>query len=109
MGVRWDEFLLEDLLELVGCFEPAALGMVMLVMAQEYQSRGGGVPDLVLWKVHESQSDGDDDNVKAEDGSDDGNNESRPSAQNPPSTTEREGIPSREKSSLPKSNPKTTG
>lgn len=53
VGVRWDEFERNDLLELVGCFDPSALGTVMLVMAQEYQARGGGVPDLVLWKKFE--------------------------------------------------------
>ncbi|KIX98928.1 uncharacterized protein Z520_05389 [Fonsecaea multimorphosa CBS 102226] len=52
VGVRWDEFEKADLLELLGCWDGQALGTVMLVMAQEYQSRGGGVPDLVLWKVH---------------------------------------------------------
>ncbi|KAK5361759.1 hypothetical protein LTR20_009339 [Exophiala xenobiotica] len=51
VGVRWDAFDRDDLLELVGCWDGQALGVVMLVMAQEYQSRGGGVPDLVLWKT----------------------------------------------------------
>jgi Fanconi-associated nuclease 1 len=51
VGVRWDEFERDDLLELVACFRGPDLGTIMLVMAQEYQSRGGGVPDLVLWKV----------------------------------------------------------
>ena len=56
VGVRWDEFEKSDLLELVSCFDPSALGTIMLVMAQEYQSRGGGVPDLVLWKVCDDDS-----------------------------------------------------
>ncbi|KIW83388.1 hypothetical protein Z517_02633 [Fonsecaea pedrosoi CBS 271.37] len=56
VGVRWDEFEKDDLLELVGCWEGQALGTVMLVMAQEYQSRGGGVPDLVLWRVHQGRT-----------------------------------------------------
>ena len=56
VGVRWEGFELADLLELVGCFGGQALGTVMLVMAQEYQSRGGGVPDLVLWKVFDDES-----------------------------------------------------
>ncbi|EXJ56772.1 hypothetical protein A1O7_07116 [Cladophialophora yegresii CBS 114405] len=54
VGVRWDEFDRDDLLELVACFRGQALGTIMLVMAQEYQSRGGGVPDLVLWKVSDA-------------------------------------------------------
>ncbi len=56
IGVRWDGFEREDLLELVSSFDGQALGTVMLVMAQEYQSRGGGVPDLVLWKVFDRDS-----------------------------------------------------
>ncbi|EXJ74005.1 uncharacterized protein A1O5_02299 [Cladophialophora psammophila CBS 110553] len=58
VGVKWDEFEKDDLLELVACWEGQALGTVMLVMAQEYQSRGGGVPDLVLWKVHDQAGQG---------------------------------------------------
>ncbi|KAJ9615560.1 hypothetical protein H2200_001635 [Cladophialophora chaetospira] len=61
VGVRWDEFEREDLLELVGCFDGQALGTVMLVMAQEYQSRGGGVPDLVLWRTFDGEVDEDED------------------------------------------------
>lgn len=58
VGVRWDGFERDDLLELLGCWDGQALGTVMLVMAQEYQSRGGGVPDLVLWKQGEGDCDG---------------------------------------------------
>jgi Fanconi-associated nuclease 1 len=58
VGVRWDAFDRDDLLELVGCWDGQALGVVMLVMAQEYQSRGGGVPDLVLWKTTVPESEG---------------------------------------------------
>ncbi|KIX01670.1 uncharacterized protein Z518_09396 [Rhinocladiella mackenziei CBS 650.93] len=50
VGVRWDEFERDDLFELLECFDGHALGTIMLVMAQEYQNRAGGVPDLVLWK-----------------------------------------------------------
>ncbi|RVX69175.1 hypothetical protein B0A52_07151 [Exophiala mesophila] len=50
VGVRWDEFDRDDLFELIECWDPSALGTVMLVMAQEYQARGGGIPDLMLWK-----------------------------------------------------------
>lgn len=50
VGVRWEEYALEDLLEIVRCFPGEALGVVMLTMAQEYAARGGGVPDLFLWR-----------------------------------------------------------
>lgn len=49
VGLNWD-FDVEDLAELVRCFEGSALSAVCKVMAQEYKQRGGGVPDLVLWR-----------------------------------------------------------
>ena len=51
VGVRWEEYELDDLLEIVRCFRGEALGVVMLTMAQEYAARGGGVPDLFLWRM----------------------------------------------------------
>lgn len=49
-GLSWD-FALEDLTELVGSFDPGALATVCKVMAQEYRQRGGGIPDLILWRT----------------------------------------------------------
>ena len=50
VGIDWS-FALEDLLEVVSCFETNREGLVTVckVMAQEYQQRGGGIPDLFLW------------------------------------------------------------
>ena len=50
IGLNWS-YALEDLLEIAECFEGAALAQVCLVMAQEYAQRGGGIPDLFLWKT----------------------------------------------------------
>ncbi|KAH8676723.1 VRR-NUC domain-containing protein [Tricladium varicosporioides] len=50
IGLNWD-FELDDLLEIVSCFDAAALAMVCKVMAQEYRIRGGGIPDLFLWHL----------------------------------------------------------
>ncbi|KAI1749364.1 VRR-NUC domain-containing protein [Xylaria castorea] len=50
VGLNWD-YELEDLLELADCFDGAALATVCKVMAQEYSQRGGGIPDLILWRV----------------------------------------------------------
>lgn len=50
VGLNWD-YELEDLVELAGCFRGDALAAVCKVMAQEYRQRGGGVPDLVLWRT----------------------------------------------------------
>jgi len=56
VGLNWD-FDIEDLAELVSCFDGAALAAVCKVMAQDYKSRGGGVPDLVLWRTTAAGSD----------------------------------------------------
>lgn len=50
VGLNWD-FDIEDLAELVASFEGGALAAVCKVMAQEYRARGGGVPDLILWRA----------------------------------------------------------
>ena len=48
VGIDWG-FSIEDLQEIVQCFQPEALSTVCKVMAQEYGQRGGGIPDLFLW------------------------------------------------------------
>ncbi|KAL8840337.1 MAG: hypothetical protein Q9170_001352 [Blastenia crenularia] len=48
VGIDWG-FEIEDLVEIVGCFKGEALSTICKVMAQEYQQRGGGIPDLFLW------------------------------------------------------------
>jgi len=48
IGLNWD-FELDDLLEIVSCFDGAALSIICKVMAEEYRVRGGGIPDLFLW------------------------------------------------------------
>lgn len=50
VGLNWD-YEVDDLAELAGCFRGEALAAVCKVMAQEYRQRGGGVPDLVLWRT----------------------------------------------------------
>jgi Fanconi-associated nuclease 1 len=58
VGLDWS-FERDDLLEIAACFLPAALSTVMKVMVQEYGQRGGGVPDLFLWRCRgEGASDG---------------------------------------------------
>ena len=48
IGVDWS-FSVEDLVEIVQYFRGEALATICKVMAQEYQQRGGGIPDLFLW------------------------------------------------------------
>lgn len=50
VGINWS-FPLEDLVEVAGCFRGEALAAVCKVLAQEYQQRGGGIPDLVVWNA----------------------------------------------------------
>ena len=54
VGIDWS-FPLEDLVEVAGCFPGEALAAVCKVLAQEYQQRGGGVPDLVVWNAEVRQ------------------------------------------------------
>ncbi|THW72043.1 hypothetical protein D6D19_06859 [Aureobasidium pullulans] len=57
VGLSWS-YELDDLLSIAKCFPPAALSTVCKVMAQEYGQRGGGVPDLFLWKEDFNNSGG---------------------------------------------------
>ncbi|UPK90600.1 hypothetical protein LCI18_001535 [Fusarium solani-melongenae] len=59
VGLNWD-FDIEDLVELVECFEGSALAAVCKVMAQEYRQRGGGIPDLILWRTRDTPGNGGD-------------------------------------------------
>lgn len=49
VGVRWD-YERADLLEIAECFPGDGLAAICRVLAQEYAQRGGGVPDLFLWR-----------------------------------------------------------
>lgn len=48
VGLSWD-FDIDDLLEIVSCFDGSALATICKVLAQGYRVRGGGMPDLFLW------------------------------------------------------------
>ncbi|KAG9188309.1 fanconi-associated nuclease 1 [Alternaria panax] len=54
VGLDWTYDVL-DLLEIAHCFDGEALATVCKVMAQEYGQRGGGVPDLFLWRISEEE------------------------------------------------------
>ncbi|CAK7225528.1 hypothetical protein SBRCBS47491_005918 [Sporothrix bragantina] len=49
VGLKWD-FPLEDVVEVAECFHGDALALVCKVFAEEYRQRGGGLPDLLLWR-----------------------------------------------------------
>ncbi|KAI9813052.1 MAG: hypothetical protein M1827_004272 [Pycnora praestabilis] len=48
VGLDW-AFDLEDVLEIVQCFDGSALATICKVISQDYRTRGGGIPDLFLW------------------------------------------------------------
>lgn len=54
VGIDWS-FPLSDLQEIVSCFDGSALATVCKVLAQEYQQRGSGVPDLFLWHTERKE------------------------------------------------------
>ena len=59
VGLDWS-FAVEDLVEIVGAFGGEALSTCCKVLAQEYGQRGGGVPDLFLWRKNEEDGDEED-------------------------------------------------
>lgn len=65
VGLNWD-YEVEDLLELVSCFEGEALAAICKVIAQDYKARGGGVPDLILWRPAQESSGDQPENSKGE-------------------------------------------
>ncbi|KAF3046469.1 hypothetical protein E8E12_009847 [Didymella heteroderae] len=54
VGLDWT-YDVNDLYEITQCFNGEALATVCKVMAQEYGQRGGGVPDLFLWKLADEE------------------------------------------------------
>lgn len=54
VGLDWT-YDVNDLYEIARCFDGEALATVCKVMAQEYGQRGGGVPDLFLWKLADEE------------------------------------------------------
>jgi Fanconi-associated nuclease 1 len=57
VGLDWT-YDVNDLYEIARCFDGEALATVCKVMAQEYGQRGGGVPDLFLWKLAQEEGKG---------------------------------------------------
>ena len=54
VGIDWS-YDVEDLEEIIACFNEEALAVICKVMAQEYQQRGGGIPDLFLWHPEQKE------------------------------------------------------
>jgi Fanconi-associated nuclease 1 len=56
VGLDWS-YAVSDLREIARCFDGEALATLCKVLAQEYGQRGGGVPDLFLWRVGDEGDD----------------------------------------------------
>ncbi|GAA5874991.1 hypothetical protein JCM3774_000467 [Rhodotorula dairenensis] len=56
VGIRWDRYTQEDLLEIVDCMGPQALAAILTVFVEEYGHRTGGIPDLCLWNPETSRA-----------------------------------------------------
>ncbi|KAH8921403.1 hypothetical protein BT69DRAFT_1221552 [Atractiella rhizophila] len=50
VGLHWDRYAKQDLLEVVQCLGPKALVCICKVFAEEWGHRASGMPDLCLWK-----------------------------------------------------------
>ncbi|KAI5804461.1 hypothetical protein EDC01DRAFT_643509 [Geopyxis carbonaria] len=73
VGLNWG-FDINDLVDIVACWDGEALAAMCRILAQEYRQRSGGMPDLFLWRVHERVGQVDRDiKVKKEDVEEDGN------------------------------------
>lgn len=50
VGLRWELLERDDWVEILECWEPAALALVCRTLAEDYVNRTAGLPDLFLWK-----------------------------------------------------------
>ncbi|PVG01134.1 hypothetical protein CPB86DRAFT_782042 [Serendipita vermifera] len=49
VGLRWDTFSKEEILEIIDCLPPKVIHEICLQQVQDYEASGGGVPDLIVW------------------------------------------------------------
>ncbi|GAA5933114.1 fanconi-associated nuclease 1 [Sporobolomyces koalae] len=54
VGINWERFSQEDLVEIVECIGGPALAAILTVFVEEYGHRTGGIPDLCLWNPAEA-------------------------------------------------------
>ena len=53
VGVNWNMFTTEEIVEIVECIKPRVLAKMMNLFAKSYWTHLGGVPDLCLWNRKE--------------------------------------------------------
>jgi Fanconi-associated nuclease 1 len=49
VGVNWNRFSTEEIVEILQCIKPSVLAKMMNLFAKSYWTHLGGVPDLCLW------------------------------------------------------------
>ncbi|THH16142.1 hypothetical protein EW146_g4437 [Bondarzewia mesenterica] len=49
VGVQWDIFERQDLIEIIDCFEGRSLAIICRLFCEEYARRCSGLPDLLIW------------------------------------------------------------
>ncbi|KAL8490845.1 hypothetical protein ACS0TY_022741 [Phlomoides rotata] len=52
-GVRWEKHSLSDLRAVVKCIGGTCLAAICRHLAQDYRSWSSGMPDLLLWRLHD--------------------------------------------------------
>jgi Fanconi-associated nuclease 1 len=50
VGCRWDDYSLEDLLEIAECMGGRALAVICQMLAEEWSHCAAGMPDLCVWR-----------------------------------------------------------
>lgn len=55
-GIKWEKHSLADLRTAVKCIGGACLASICRHLAQDYRSWSSGMPDLVLWRLHDCYS-----------------------------------------------------
>ncbi|KAG8887334.1 hypothetical protein FRB98_000203 [Tulasnella sp. 332] len=56
VGMRWDDFCLDDVLQIAEGFGGEGLSVMCRLLCEDYGNRGSGVPDLVVWRADEKKS-----------------------------------------------------
>ncbi|KAH8099575.1 VRR-NUC domain-containing protein [Cristinia sonorae] len=54
VGVRWDMFERQDLVEITRCIGGPGLATICLLLCQDYSGRCSGVPDLFIWNAEKN-------------------------------------------------------
>jgi fanconi-associated nuclease 1 len=54
VGVSWDQFSIDDIVEIAECIGPKLAGICRL-FSKSYWSHSGGLPDLCVWKLESKE------------------------------------------------------